>query len=353
MVERRRRRSGSAAILGCAILGSALLGACADNSSAAGTGSGGLTTLRVGLTSNAIAYFPVFVAQKEGYFKAEKLNIAKPVLLGTGSKLGAAVVGGSVDVAGGVVTDTLGLAKAGRTPVVISDLFNAYFVDIVVGKKFKIPPNATPMQKIQALKGKTIGTSGPGSGTAALVTYLTKLGGLTPNTDIKQVTDPPSLPGALNALKAGKYDAVAIAQPAGEQAEQNGIGTIYISPSRGDIPQMMGQVHGVLYTTPAALKSHKAAMQAFVRAIAKAETYIHQNASGTSALYNQYTSGLSAASLRQVVQVLQKDVPATPVMPQAGYKTAVDFHLTSGLQTSAPTYAQLTGDNFAQSALGS
>lgn len=92
--------------------------------------------------------------------------------------------------------------------------------------------------------GLTTGITGPGSGTSALVTYMFKPAGMNAAPDATEVSlgsNPITVPGAL---KSGQAQALAFFQPTGQETEAEGIGSIYISPSRGDIPALNGDVHG-------------------------------------------------------------------------------------------------------------
>ena len=122
--------------------------------------------LNVGQISNSVAFFPIFVAENQGYFKAEGLTLGDRPRLGTGAKLAAAVQAGSIDVAGGVMTDAFNLYKINAKTRVVGALVDEYYVDIIAGTGIPSSLDGAPLaERVKALRGKKIGITGPGSGT--------------------------------------------------------------------------------------------------------------------------------------------------------------------------------------------
>lgn len=348
---RRLRVLAPASILAVCALSAA---ACSSSSSAGGAGgSAGTTTLNVGVISNSVAFFPLYVARQEGYFTAEHLNVPQSPVLGTGARVAAALAGGSIDVAAGVMTDAYNLAKTGKTPKVIAALVDSYYVDIVTGKNAKVaPPTASLQSKIRALKGLTIGITGPGSGTSALVSYLFQQAGMNPATDATLVSLGSSATAVLGALKSGRVQALSFFQPIGQEAQAEGAGSIYISPSRGDIPALAGDVHGVIYTDTDELASKQQAIEEFVAAIAKAEHFIHTaRPSAVKSLLSAYEPTMKPATVSLMVPVLQKEIPPTPAISASTYQIAAAFHKSAGLVASPGPYSAMIDSSLISSAV--
>lgn len=352
------------AVAGGLVLAAASLGACGSSSSSkSGTGKSGssqgstpaVQTLNVGQISKSVAFFPLYVAQKEGYFSAENLNVPSPPLLGTGAKVAAALVGGSIDVGAGVMTDAFNLANAGQSPKLVADLVNSYYVDIIVANNFSGPPATAPVDsRIQALVGKKIGITGPGSGTQALVDYLFHLVGKDASTQATLVNLGSGNSAAVDALKSHEVDALAFFQPVGQLAEALHVGQIYISPAKGDVPGLAGATNGTVYTTASKASSKKSAIEAFIRAIAKAEQYIHTTGDSTLVpVLQSYDTGLSTAVATSLIGVLKSEIPASPSFNEAGYQAEVKVNTAGGLIKTAPSYNTLVDASLIQSALGS
>jgi NitT/TauT family transport system substrate-binding protein len=296
-------------------------------------------TLNVGQISNSIAFFPLFVAETEGYFKQEGVTLGARPRLGTGAKLTAALQSGSIDVAAGVMTDAFNMYQANDKTRLIESLIDEYYVDVVAGPGIPTADDTKPLvARIAALKGKKIGITGPGSGTEALVVYLLDQANLSEKKDITLVNLGSNNAAALAALKSGRVDALSFFQPVGQQAEASGVGRIYISPARGDVPELRGQLHGAVFTTTDVISRKGKAVAAFYRAIGKAEQVIHRDPAKFQALLQKYQSTLSPEVIKALVVTLAREVPLDPAPDKASYDQAVDFHEETGLIKVAPEF---------------
>jgi ABC-type nitrate/sulfonate/bicarbonate transport system substrate-binding protein len=170
----------------------------------------------------------------------------------------------------GVLTDSLNLARIDDKTRLVANLVDKYYVDIVVGTSFTGPPASAPLdQRIRALCGRKIGVNGPGSGTEALVTCLFNRVGMQSKKDAELVDLGSTAASALGALKAHRADALAFFQPIAQQAEAAGVGSNYISPARGDGPDLAHSAHGVVFTTQRILDKKPKEVTAFQRAVSE------------------------------------------------------------------------------------
>lgn len=135
--------------------------------------------IRIALTRDAITWLPVHLAQSLGYIEQEGLMLAVSDVAGM-SRGAEALLGGSVEVAGGNLLMALQLNAEGRAVqsfVMFSERPNAAIV-------------ATPQSKIRTvadLKGRRVGISSPGSPTQLLLNYVLVSHGLSPD-DITTVS---------------------------------------------------------------------------------------------------------------------------------------------------------------------
>jgi NitT/TauT family transport system substrate-binding protein len=295
--------------------------------------------LNVGQISNSVAFFPLFVAEHQGYFAAEGVQLGERPRLGTGAKVAAALKGGSIDLGAGVLTDAFNLAKIDDGTRVVTSLVTEYYVDIVVPPSFEEPDSV--QDKITALVGKQIGITGPASGTEALVKYLFGSIGKNAATDSTLVNLGSAATAAIGALTSGRVDALAFFQPIAQQVEAANAGKTYISPVRGDVPALRGALHGVVFSTQKLLDRKPAELAAFNRAIARALADIHGDAALVRSLLGQYLENTDAATLDALVPILGQEIPRTPQVERASYDVARSFHLDSGLVKKAPTYEEV------------
>lgn len=321
----------------------ALTGAgCAESGASTAVGK-----LSVGQVSKSIAFFPMFIATEKGYFKEEGVTFGEPPVLGNGSKVAAALKSGSIELGGGVMTDVFKLSEVEDDIRLVADLVDRYYIDIITGTKFKgAAVDASLDDRIAALKGKKIGITGPGSGTEALVIYLFTKGGMDAKKDAELVNLGSEPTAALGALKGGQVDALSFAQPLAQQAEGTGVGTLYISPSRGDVPDLVDVSHGVFFTTQGILKDKAKEIAAFQKGLVRAKDDIHNgDAAEVKKLLAEYRSGMPDATLDALLPLLRTEIPKTNAFKRSSFDTAVAFHKDSGLIKKDPDYDQLVPAN--------
>lgn len=340
----------------CLLLVSIGLSSCSSVLSASSTPSSKTNdmTLNWAQINGSVNFFPFYVATQKGYFTAQGLTINNKGMLQTGPTVAAALESGSIDVAGGVITDVFTVGQKDSSIKVIGALDDGYVVDIVVSKKFELQTGLTessPLdEKIKALKDKNIGITGPHTGTSALLTYLFRQVGLDANKDLKEVNLGSTNAAALAALQNNRVDAVSLFSPIGQAAEAKGVGDIFISPDAGDVPTMKNDLHGVFYSKQSNIDAQPKAMAAFIRAIGQAETFIQGNPAETTTLLNSYLklgTKITTAVYKATAPVWAK----SPVVDQSAYDVATNFHLNAGLITIKLNYKDVIASSTISNAL--
>lgn len=294
----------------------------------------GATPLAAAQIGNSIAFFPLFVAQNEGYFRDGGLDV-ELTRFGSGTLVGTAVTSGSIDVAAGVITDVFQLLHAGRAVKVIGSLVDGYYIDVVVSNQFlaatKVSRSSRLSDRIAALRGKRLGITAPGSGTEALLVYLLRSRGLDPTRDVELVNMGADQGAILVALRTGRIDGVSFAWPLSMIAAAQNVGGALIVPAAGDVPAMRGQVQGVLYARPDALARREADLVAFVRAIARAESLIRAQPGRMRAALEQYDPNMSDAAVDALFAAYLPVIANQARVGVAGYEKAVAFHREIGM----------------------
>jgi NitT/TauT family transport system substrate-binding protein len=293
----------------------------------------GMEPLSVGQIGNSVAFFPNFVAQKQGFFKDAGLDVTI-TQLASGTLVGTAVTSNSVEVGTSVITDVFALLKANRPVKLVGSLCDGYYVDITASNQFlaatKLSRSSPLADKIAALKGKKIGINGPGSGTQALVDYLCRQGGLDPTRDVELVTIGSDQASILQTLKTGRIDCVSFAWPLSMLAETNNIGKAFIMPAEGDVPSMREQIQGVIYVKPDMLTKRPDAVVKFVHAIARAEALLHANTGLARTLLKQYDGALSDPAIDLLLKAYLPVLPHQADIAANSYEKALQFHRLTG-----------------------
>lgn len=318
-------------------------------------------TLKVAQNSNAPGYFPLYIADKQGFFKAQGLTFDPYPIpkLGTGTITTQAVESSSIELAAGVITDAFTLSRVDARIKLLGLLSTDLEAAVVVNKEFEQKSNLlalTSLQdKIQALVGKKLGVTSIGAATDAILIYLFKQIGL----DAHKAATVEPLGGSntvagLAALANGRVDAICFPDPAGQIAEMQGIGDRFISMSstRPDVPALKGITTSVLYAKQSVIDAKPKAVAAFIRAIAQAEDYIHKNPDKSRALLEKYLK-LNQKGADSIATSLLPGFPANPLIDQQGYDEANQFHLQAGLIAIALPYNDLVDSSAIQNALKS
>lgn len=295
---------------------------------------------QIGATS--IAFFPLFVAKQQGFFKDAGIDVTI-TNFNSGAVVGAAMTSGSLDVGCGLMTDVFALRKAGRSAKVVGALVDGYYVDVIASNQLlaaaKVSRSTPLRQRVDALKGKKIGITGPGSGTEALLVYLFKRAGLDTTRDATLVNVGTDQVAILQSLKAGRIDAVSFAWPLTMVAEAQDIGKALISPAGGDVPSMRGQVHGVMYASDATLAKKRQGVVDFAKAIARAEAFIHRDRNAARTLLKEYDKQLDDKIITALAAAYYPILPQDPRISRDAYEKALNFHRFTG-------YAGPTGNAY-------
>lgn len=306
-------------------------------------GAATMDAVSVGQIGNSVAFFPNFVAQKQGFYKQAGLDVTSTPFA-SGTLVGTAVTSNSVDIGLSVITDVFSLLKADRPVKLVGSLCDGYYVDITASNQFldatKLTRSSPLADKVKALKGKKIGINGPGSGTEALVIYLLHTQNIDPQRDVELVNIGADQGSVLTTLKTGRIDCVSFAWPLSMLAQTNNVGKPFIMPAEGDVPSMREQIQGVMYVKPDMLAKRGDTVVKFVHAIARAEALLHANTGLARTLLKQYDNALSDPAIDLLLAAYLPVLPHQADIAANSYEKALQFHRLTG-------FAGPTGNNYA------
>jgi len=200
----RRMLTAFAAALACALF-AATAGAQALEKPKLTIGVGGKTLFY---------YLPLTIAERNGYFKAEGLDLEIQDFPG-GARALQALLGGSVDVVSGAYEHTITQQAKGQNIEAL--VLQGKYAGIVLGmSKAKAATYKSPAD----LKGMKIGVTAPGSSTNMFVNVLLAKAGLKP--DAVAIIGVGATAGAVAIMKRGEIDAIANLDPVIAQLESDG-----------------------------------------------------------------------------------------------------------------------------------
>lgn len=212
---RLRAGLGHATTLGTLLVALVVASSCQQADDTGTTREGGLekTDLTIGLPVAASTFLPLYLADEDGLFVNEGLDIEFVTFRG-GSDLIKAVVAGSVDIG---ITSLAGvtLGIAADQPL---KAFYAGF-NIPAFAWYAVP--GIPSMDADAVRGKRLGVTRYGSSTDFLTRYVLVSRGLDPMRDV-QIVQGGDSPTRLAAMDAGQLDINILNPPETYVAEDRG-----------------------------------------------------------------------------------------------------------------------------------
>jgi NitT/TauT family transport system substrate-binding protein len=214
-------------------------------------------------------YLPLTVAERNGYFKDEGLEVEIPDFPG-GARALQALVGGSADMVSGAYEHTINM-MAKKQPIKAVVLQAKYSSIVLLLPKDK----AATYKGGRDLKGLKIGVTAPGSSTNMFVNNLLAKDGLKPS-DVS-IVGVGAGAGAVAALEKGEIDAISNLDPVITQLESTGK-FVAVADSRTE--KGMKEIYGgdyhasVIYVTEEFVKKNPNTVQAVVNAMVRANRWI-------------------------------------------------------------------------------
>ncbi len=225
-------------------------------------------TIAVG-GKNLLYYLPLTIAESQGYFKAEGLDVTVADFAG-GSQALRAVVGGSADVVSGAFEHTLNMQAKGQP--MRAFVLQGRAPQIVLG----INPKTLPGYKgLADLKGRKIGVTAPGSSTNVMANFVLAKAGIKPGE--VSIVGVGAGNGAVAAMRAGQIDAISNLDPVITLLQRSGDLKI-VSDTRivAEADKVFGgpMPAGCLYAPLPFVEKHPATAQALANAIVRADKWI-------------------------------------------------------------------------------
>jgi NitT/TauT family transport system substrate-binding protein len=214
-------------------------------------------------------YLPLTVAERNGYFRDEGIEVEIPNFAG-GSQALRALVGGSADMVSGAYEHTINMV-AKKQPIKAVVLQAKYSSMVLVLPKEK----AAKYRGGRDLKGMKIGVTAPGSSTNMFVNNLLVKDGLKP-TDVV-IVGVGTGAGAVAAMEKGEIDALVNLDPVVTQLESTGkfVSVVDSRTEKGMQEVYGGDYHAsVIYIQDEFIKKNPNTVQAVVNAMVRANRWI-------------------------------------------------------------------------------
>jgi len=215
-----------------------------------------------------IYYLPLTIAERNGYFKQEGLEVEILDFPG-GAKALQALLGGSVDIVSGAYEHTITQQAKGQNIEAVF-LQGKYSSIVLVMSKAKAEKYKTPAD----LKGMKIGVTAPGSSTNMFVNVLLAKVGLKP--DDVSIIGAGATAGAVAIMQRGEIDALANLDPVIAQLESQGFVPVVDTRTAKGMQEVYGGAYagGSIYVPVDFVKKYPQTTQAFVNAMMRALRFI-------------------------------------------------------------------------------
>ena len=171
-------------------------------------------------------------------------------------------------------------------------------------------------QKIQALKGATIGAATVGGAPAQVVRYLLRQNNMKPDSDVRFAAVGAGQ-ARVNALKNGQVDMIVGGIPDTEQPELEGWGFTLIRLG-GEIEIFKDYPHESVHALDTYIKAHPDSTRALLRAIARGNNLIIDNPGRVRRSAGQAISKNQSVGSQKRHGPQPLDVPAQPAHDQIG-----------------------------------
>jgi len=338
-----RRRRTFRPLLTIVTLVALTLTACGTSKSATTSSSSSSSSVPVHVTAQTFLGIPsswlTQVAQAEGFFTKNDLNVSL-LPVNTGAQAVAALASGSADIIFCAPDTCASLQNQGEKLTAFAGEYNTLYA-IMVRKGFT---TATGYKAtILALKGKTVGVPGLGTGGQFIMEALLQGAGLAPDA----VTFVPTggVPQALAALQSGQIDAWTGYPPGITEATTGGYATVAIDLRKpnaqlSSVP-LIGAITGVpyfaIYSTTAWAGAHPAAVDHYRLALEEADCWIHAPANLKKLTTQVQTTfgaptGLTATALTAYVE---SNIPLIhSYYPKSSAKAWTDYAVHFGIMKS-------------------
>ncbi len=203
-------------IAACTLVIAALLAGCATEP--AQTDAEELTTVRIGYISNPNNVAQMFIAEQEGYFAEEGIEL-EITNFPTGISLSQALTGGSVDIG------VMGAAIANFPARGQGKLFLLNNLETDIHQVWAA--DGSGIESVDDLRGRTIATTTGSAGDVVLQAALDEAGLDRSEVDVVNL----EMPSVANALITGAVDAASIWAPFDQQIIENAPGATMIATS--------------------------------------------------------------------------------------------------------------------------
>jgi NitT/TauT family transport system substrate-binding protein len=298
-----------------------------------------LTKIRLATSTAGLDFAPIWIAQRKGYFKEEGIDF-EHILTTGGAVTMAAVMNGDVQFVSTAASDVM-VARARGDRMFSVGIFPASLEwHIATHNKWLESRGLTKSQiakmtvaqKIQALKGTTIGAVTVGGAPAQVVRYLLRQNNLKPDADVRFAAVGAGL-ARVNALRNGQVDMIVGGIPDTEQPELEGWGYTFIRLGN-EIEIFKDYPHESVHALDSYIKANPDTTRALLRAIARGNNLIIDNPAESDDLLVKQFPKINPSVLKTVMSHSRSTFRRNLRMTKSGWDNMNKVFVAVGLLKS-------------------
>ncbi len=295
-----------------------------------------------------LAFIDLYVAQDEGIWKKEGLDVKVQHIQGIGST--NAVIAGSVDF-GFASGPTVTRANArGQKLVALATTINQSDEYIVIRKEIAdarhFDPSASLAERGKVLKGLTIATGGAGAIPDVVLKVVAQEAGL-PRNDV--TTAPMRPPEFMAAFSRKAIDGFVSGPPFTQVVVLDGTGVIVSNPEEGEPKQYSPVSSALLLTRASFCPAHKSICTKMVHGIVEASKFVHAHRDATIAVMKKNFGRYSDKVLAASYEALTKMMPVPPITTPEELENSDRLDIAAGFLKPADklsNYAAIIDNQF-------
>lgn len=308
----------------------ALVVVLAGASQAHAQAGGARETIKIIQSSESVAFLPYVTALTMGYFKDAGLDVTV-IKTDSGSKVAAAVAGGTADVGMISTSVTLFSRNEGVDFVILAPLAKQYTTGVVYSAEWAARQGITAASsykaKLAAMKGGRFATPG-GSAGEHLIRFLAIEAGLDPDRDITIVPMGSDMAVYQAVLERGRVDGFALSAPAPEIAVRDQKAVYIFNLAIGEVKGLEGFLYTVAVSRAGWLKDNPAKANMLLQALARSVSAIRDektSAEISEKVRKQYYEFVDPALFNKIWEQAKRFVPVTMEVRPDEVLKVVDF----------------------------
>ncbi len=297
-------------------------------------------------------YLQQHVAIGAGFYQEEGLE-PDVVDTNSGTRQAAAVMGGTGEIGQFSFPHVIKSAAKGGGLVAIGSGYDAYPIQLVLGKavaeKLGITPAMPLDERVKRIKGLKIAISSPGASTDLFMRTLLVVRGMDPDKDVSLQPVGSGAP-QYSALEAGAVDGFAFGSPFTSMAIDKGFAVMVADPMKNEVPEFDGAPYQIVATSRETLKTKPEILLKGLRALAKAQKLIQENPAEAKRVARPWFKNLSDAEYSSGFDENVVGMPKATAVTEQHFKRTVDLMNLTEKEKWVLTYADAVAPELSQRA---